>query len=136
MPLILNQEELSNSPVLDTPSLIKLTRGLFCRIDPVHSSELGQFFWRAKLSSHRFYAVKRVYCNNKCTLIFMHREIMQTPLAMDCHHINHNTLDNRKENLVNLTRAEHRALHAGHSLSLYDVRQFPPPCLRGGKLSN
>lgn len=38
----------------------------------------------------------------------MHREIMNTPKGMECHHKNGNTFDNRrKTNLENLTKQEH-----------------------------
>lgn len=39
--------------------------------------------------------------------IYMHREVMQTPLGMECHHKKGNTFDNRKEMLENLTKEEH-----------------------------
>jgi len=37
----------------------------------------------------------------------MHREIMNTPEGMECHHKEGNTFDNRKEMLENLTKQEH-----------------------------
>lgn len=42
--------------------------------------------------------------------IYMHREIMNTPKGMDCHHKEGNTFDNRREMLKNLTPDEHKKI--------------------------
>jgi wobble nucleotide-excising tRNase len=44
-----------------------------------------------------------------CRTIYMHREIMDTPKDMEVHHkkIYGDAIDNRKENLENLTKSEH-----------------------------
>lgn len=44
--------------------------------------------------------------------VLMHRLIMSTPKGMDTDHINHQTLDNRKQNLRVCTRAENAANRA------------------------
>ena len=41
----------------------------------------------------------------------IHRVLMQPPENMDVHHINGNKLDNKRRNLLILTRPEHTALH-------------------------
>lgn len=41
----------------------------------------------------------------------IHRTLMSPPAVMDVHHINGNKLDNRRSNLLMLTRSEHTALH-------------------------
>lgn len=41
--------------------------------------------------------------------IYLHSYLNRTPKGMDCDHINHNTLDNRKENLCNVTRKQNSA---------------------------
>ena len=49
--------------------------------------------------------------------ITMHRALMFPPDCMDVHHINGNKLDNRRSNLLMLTRSEHTALHNGKTLA-------------------
>lgn len=41
----------------------------------------------------------------------IHRLLMNSPKNMDVHHINGNKLDNRRINLIMMTRSEHTALH-------------------------
>ena len=41
----------------------------------------------------------------------LHRVLMKPPAVMDVHHINENKLDNRRINLLMLSRSEHTALH-------------------------
>jgi hypothetical protein len=46
----------------------------------------------------------------------MHRQLMNTPQGMDVHHVNGNTLDNRKLNLSNIEPKLHAQLRfsGGH----------------------
>jgi len=41
----------------------------------------------------------------------MHRQIMHTPKGFIVHHKNRRTLDNRKQNLINLTDEQHKEVH-------------------------
>jgi hypothetical protein len=41
----------------------------------------------------------------------MHREIMQCPEGMEVHHIDGNSLDNRRSKLVCVTPEEHKRIH-------------------------
>jgi len=47
----------------------------------------------------------------------MHRLIMDAPLWMKVHHINHDSLDNRRENLSVITEREHRHFDGWHIFS-------------------
>lgn len=67
--------------------------------------------WTIKKSAHCFYCVKRRYKTSDANFAKMHRHIMQTPPGLECHHINFNSLDNRRCNLINLTPADHREEH-------------------------
>lgn len=67
--------------------------------------------WRLRKSGHCFYATRRVRLDGKETIIKAHRAIMQAAPGMEVHHINHNTLDNRRENLLVCTPAQHKEIH-------------------------
>lgn len=64
--------------------------------------DFGNTTWcLSKSRNNTLYVQKRV--NKK--IIFLHRYIMNCPKGMYVDHINHNTLDNRKENLRITTNA-------------------------------
>jgi hypothetical protein len=67
--------------------------------------------WRLKRSGHCWYAARKVRTQHGDYWIKLHREIMNTPPGYDCHHKNKHTLDNRRENLENLTKDEHASRH-------------------------
>ncbi len=75
-----------------------------------------------ELSKHRWYALKLCYGGfaagrndpidekkGKREIILMPRQIMNAPEGMDIDHQNHDTLDNRKENLRICTRSQNLA---------------------------
>ena len=86
---------------------INLQNGLFVIVDPDWLETLNKYHWYAKKSSGLFYACSKVKIDGKVSFIRMHRLIANTPPELVCHHINHNALDNREKNLVNMTWFEH-----------------------------
>jgi len=78
---------------------IPLTRGKFALVDDDDYEYLNQWKWHLK----KGYALRS---KNDKPRIIMHRLIMNTPLGMETDHINHNKLDNRKENLRICTNNE------------------------------
>ena len=64
------------------------------------------------------YAARKVTTNGKTYWVRMHRQIMHTKNGFVVHHKNRQTLDNRKQNLANLTDAEHQEIHK------YPFKQF------------
>lgn len=88
---------------------IKLTQGKWALIDREDFPVLNQFTWCAALDKKRgtFYAIT----NNKSGTVRMARLLMKAPKNKIVDHINHNTLDNRKENLrvcTNIQNARNR----------------------------
>lgn len=81
--------------------LIILTKGKCAQIDDDDYERINQ--WKWKVDSHG-YAV-RVYQNKT---IFMHREIIHTPEGMCTDHIDHNPLNNCKNNLRICTMRENQ----------------------------
>jgi len=85
---------------------IPLTQGKFAKVDPQDYIWLSQFRWHCQRAPCTCYAVRNVGVGKNRTMVGMHREIMNTPGHLVCHHINRNGLDNRKPNLRNCTKAE------------------------------
>lgn len=90
--------------------VVDLGHGHSAILDPADYHRLKRHRWFAKKSRHAVYAVRRQRRGGRETLIRMHREITAAPPDKDVHHINHNTLDNRRHNLHVCTPAEHRRL--------------------------
>ena len=84
-------------------------------VDAAQYPALSKYHWRIRRRRRCVYAFTRLtnHPNGRQTL--MHRMIADTPPDMVCHHINHNTLDNRKANLLNMTRQAHDDLHQGNT---------------------
>jgi len=80
-------------------------------VDTADYDLLSRYHWRIKKSGCCVYASAKIRINNKIRWIKMHRLIMNTPAELECHHLNHKTLDNRRSNLKNVTRDEHCIIH-------------------------
>lgn len=92
--------------------LIPLSHNMFATVDSQDYERLNSLYWRAIKSHYHWYAKTRVRTLTGSKDISMHRLIMKTPFHMECHHINGNTLDNRRANLKNLNPILHAATHA------------------------
>lgn len=88
--------------------VIPLTQGMATIVDPEDYDRVAKHSWCAhwhpKAKSHT--AVTNLVENGKPRLEYMHRVICGMPVGMCVDHINHNTLDNRKENLRVCTHKE------------------------------
>ena len=97
----------------ETPrAIIPLQRGFGVIVDPNWLLILQKFHWYAKKSAGKYYACSKVTQYGKTTFIRMHRAGANTPKGMICHHINSNTLDNRRANLLNMTQFDHIKMHS------------------------
>lgn len=112
------------------PSTIKLDDEHTAIIDRIFIPFLQQYKWIAVKSGRSWYARLNQTRDGRQFSISMHRLIANTPEDMVCHHRNRNSLDNRRANLVNLTKTEHEALHMNDTLIIkYDPKFNPssPP---------
>src|ERR1035437_8057727 len=87
---------------------IPLTRGQFALIDDDDFNKFGGLKWFASLNKKTgsFYASRGVGPRKKRRIVRLHREIMGSPEGLKVDHRNHNTLDNRKENLRICTNSQ------------------------------
>lgn len=86
---------------------IQLTKGKFAQVDDEDFEYLNQWKWYAYKMGQTYYAARKDRINKKQRTIKMHRIIMLVSdkfLVID--HINHNGLDNRKQNLRICTQTE------------------------------
>ncbi len=88
---------------------IPLTQGRFAKVDPEDYIWLSQFKWHCKTNVNATYVVRTVTVAGRSRRIYMHRLIMNTPPHLVCDHINHNGLDDRKQNLRNCTVKQNNA---------------------------
>ncbi len=92
--------------------VLPLGNGFFTIVDADVYVWAREFSWSAVKSASCYYAIRKIVRNHKSHYIRLHREIMRCPAGMQVHHINGNTLDNRRCNLVCVTREEHDLLKA------------------------
>jgi len=88
---------------------IPLTQGQFALVDDSDYEFLSQWKWFAKKDrSGDFYATRQ--CPGKTHLIYMHREILGLKYndGQQGDHLNHNTLDNRQNNIRICTSQENQ----------------------------
>ncbi|MBA7611622.1 hypothetical protein ES703_18850 [subsurface metagenome] len=86
---------------------IPLQRGFVVFCDPKWLDTLSLVHWYAKKSRGLWYACAKVVTNGRVYFLRMHRIVAHTPAGMIPHHLNGNSLDNREENLLNVTEFEH-----------------------------
>jgi hypothetical protein len=91
--------------------LIPLTQGQFAKVDDKDYEELSKYKWYAhwKSDTRSFSAWRGHYTGGNNKTILMHRVIMGAKQGEQVDHRNHDTLDNRRENLRICTNAENHA---------------------------
>ena len=94
--------------------LLQIRGGLSSRIDADLLEYLSQWSWFPLKSAASIYVCTRRIIAGKTFTIRMHRLITHCPDWMKVHHINHDTFDNRRDNLQIITEREHRHFDGWH----------------------
>lgn len=90
---------------------IHLGNGEYAIIDEEDWEWVSRYKWHIRTARGCHYAVRVVRSGGREFLVSMHRMLMHTRKADIVHHINHNGLDNRKANLLNMSRDQHTEIH-------------------------
>jgi len=110
--MVLVKENFSLGPVEPPTSFIRLVGDGFCKVDANLFDWLNQWKWYPHESFCRTYVVRKFKRKGKVITLFMHRLVAKTPQGYLCHHINRDTLDNRRRNLQNMTEFDHIKRHS------------------------
>lgn len=111
-----------------TNKTIDLGNGMTAILNAFDYAHLYRYSWRAVKHGRAYYAKTTVGKGVKRCDLSMHRMVAHTPFGMVCHHRNRNSLDNRLENLINMTRQDHDMLHKNNSLCIkFADRPHPSP---------
>lgn len=89
---------------------IKLTQNQISKVSDHKFHKLNKYNWKALWSPYTksFYAVRHEGKGIHRKMIHMHRQVANTPNALVCDHINHDTLDNQDHNLRNVTQSQNQ----------------------------
>ena len=103
---------------------ITLTQGKFALVDDRDFDWLSHWKWYAQKHGNSFYTVRNAWVGIKKTTIQMHRVILNASEGTEVDHINHDTLDNRRENLRVCTRSQNnmnRGVYSNNELGVKGV---------------
>jgi len=87
---------------------IELTQGMVALVDDEDYDYLMQWKWYAVKCRHTCYAFRSIGDNKHRRRFPMHRAILNTPIGMETDHIDHNGLNNQKENLRVCTKSQNQ----------------------------
>jgi hypothetical protein len=121
-------------PQMPDLPLIRLCKNTYCIVDPEDLPWVVKHYWRLVKSHACYYACRRVGGQGNYRFIRMHREIMNCPRGLQVHHINGNTLDNRKCNLEILDQKVHSQYR--FSQKLQHGSMFYDPALQSSTFRN
>jgi hypothetical protein len=67
----------------------------------------NKFVWYVKQNKYTWYAYRRLRVWRNCYItVYMHRDLMQTPIGIEVDHKNGKGYDNQKDNMRNCTRSQ------------------------------
>jgi len=102
----------TNIPNEEAYRIIELTSGFVTKVSLIDYRWLSCQKWFAKHSFSKIYAARIVRVSGKKRLRLMHRFIMRPDPSFVVHHINGDSLDNRRSNLQVMPEFDHIKLHS------------------------
>jgi len=93
---------------------------------------LSHYTWQTVKSRWGLYVQASYTIDGKKHHICMHRLVAHTPRGQVCHHINRRTLDNRRENLINMDKRAHAMLHTNDNILIKYGEECLPASGTGG----
>ena len=114
----MTQTRLLPTHVEDNFRMIPVSPDTFAIVSPEDYPTLTNYRWRLVRAKWNSYAKAEYKRDGKRFTISMHRLVARTPFGMVCHHVNSRTLDNRRQNLRNMSKADHKILHTTNSLQI------------------
>lgn len=100
----------SPPPVQTTACRVHVGRGRLTTIDHSAFVMVTKYAWHLRRSSCRAYVCRSITRQGKQQIIYLHRWLMHCPENKETHHINGDTLDNRRSNLAVVDPSAHRRL--------------------------
>lgn len=102
----------------DDVKYITLSNSLRTLVDADDYEFLKHRSWTAVKKKRSSYACSIRQTPDGPKQLYMHRVVANTPANMVTHHKNRNSLDNRKANLQNMLRSDHKILHINNPLKV------------------
>lgn len=99
--------------------LISLTQGQFSKVDDSDFIWLSVWKWRAFKVRGIYYAVRSVRIEGENRTIFMHRQIMNTPVGKETDHKDRDGLNNQRNNLRDCTHRQNNMNRKSFGSSKY-----------------
>lgn len=91
-------------------------------VSPEDYEWLSNYTWHPVQAHFGTYAKAHYTTKGKRRSISMHRIVNQTRFGFVCHHKNGRTLDNRRENLVEMSKIDHKLHHMNNNV----MKRFIP----------
>ena len=104
---------------------IPLNKGKFTIVDDEDWGEISKYKWSVEKGPYTCYAVRAIYSNGKWTTMRLHRQLLNAKAGEEVDHIDHNGLNNTRNNLRACTRSQN---HGNQRLRKNCSSQFKGVC--------
>jgi len=106
----------------DKATHLYLGLGRFAIIDESNYEYLKVYAWQCERKKRSWYAYTVISGTKRVFKLYMHRLIASTPANMVTHHVNRNSLDNRRANLQNMLRSDHKLEHINNPVKVVSTQ--------------